>query len=86
MSQTAVQHIWYPVLLAFISINLGIINLLPFLPFDGGHIFFNVLESVRGRKVDPRVLERAIAIGVVVLVTLFILLTFNDLQRLFHFG
>jgi regulator of sigma E protease len=86
VSQTAVHQSWYPLLLAFISINLGIINLLPFLPFDGGHIFFNVLESVRGRKVDPRVLERAIAIGVVVLVTLFILLTFNDLQRLFHFG
>jgi len=86
VSQSAVHHIWYLVLLAFISINLGIINLLPFLPFDGGHIFFNVLESVRGRKVDPRVLERAIAIGVVVLVTLFILLTFNDLQRLFHSG
>ena len=85
LSQTAVRHIWYLVLLAFISINLGIVNLLPFLPFDGGHIFFNVLETVRGRKVDPRVLERAIAIGVVVLVTLFILLTFNDLQRLFHF-
>jgi len=83
VSQTAVHHLYYLMLLAFISINLGIINLLPFLPFDGGHIFFNVLESVRGRKVEPRVLERAIAIGVVVLVTLFILLTFNDLQRLF---
>ena len=76
----------YPALLAFISVNLGIINLLPFLPFDGGHIFFNVMESVRGRRVDPRVLERAIAIGVVVLVTLFILLTYNDLNRIFHIG
>ncbi len=86
MSQTAVRQSWYPILLAFLSVNLGIINLLPFLPFDGGHIFFNVMESVRGRRVDPRVLERAIAIGVVVLVTLFILLTYNDLHRIFHFG
>lgn len=86
VSQTAVQQSWYPLLLAFISVNLGIVNLLPFLPFDGGHIFFNVLESVRRRKVDPRVVERAIAIGVVVLVTLFVLLTYNDLRRIFHLG
>jgi membrane-associated protease RseP (regulator of RpoE activity) len=44
------------------------------------------MESVRGRRVDPRVLERAIAIGVVLLATLFILLTYNDLHRIFHFG
>ena len=86
LSQTAVRQNLYPYLLAFISVNLGIINLLPFLPFDGGHIFFNVMERVRGRRVEPRVLERAIAIGVVVLVTLFILLTYNDLHRIFHFG
>jgi regulator of sigma E protease len=86
VSQTAVRQSWYPILLAFLSVNLGIINLLPFLPFDGGHIFFNVMESVRGKRVDPRVLERAIAIGVVLLVTLFILLTYNDLHRIFHFG
>ncbi len=86
VSQTAVRQSWYPLLLAFISVNLGIVNLLPFLPFDGGHIFFNVMESVRGRRVDARVLERAIAIGVVVLVTLFILLTYNDLRRIFHLG
>ncbi len=86
VSQTAVRQSWYPILLAFISVNLGIINLLPFLPFDGGHIFFNSMESVRGRRVDPRTLERAIAIGVVVLVTLFILLTYNDLRRIFHLG
>lgn len=86
VSQTAVRQSWYPILLAFLSVNLGIINLLPFLPFDGGHIFFNVMEAVRGRRVDPRVLERAIAIGVVLLLTLFILLTYNDLHRIFHLG
>ncbi len=86
ISQTAVRQSWYPLLLAFISVNLGIINLLPFLPFDGGHIFFNVMESVRGRRVSTRVLERAIAIGVVLLITLFVLLTYNDLHRIFHFG
>jgi regulator of sigma E protease len=86
VSQTAERQSWYPLLLAFVSVNLGIVNLLPFLPFDGGHIFFNSVEAVRGRRVDPRVLERAIVIGVVVLVTLFFLITYNDLQRIFHLG
>ena len=45
VSQTAVRQSWYPLLLAFMSVNLGIVNLLPFLPFDGGHIFFNVVEG-----------------------------------------
>jgi len=85
-SQTAEHQGLYPLLLALVSVNLGIVNLLPFLPFDGGHIFFNVVEAVRGRRVDPRVLERAIVIGVVVLVTLFFLVTYNDLQRIFHIG
>ncbi len=77
---------WYPLLLAFISINLAIINLLPILPFDGGHIALNVVEKVRGRRVDTRVLERVMAVGVVLLITLFIFLTFNDIHRIFHFG
>ena len=82
-SQTAVHQHWYPLFLAFISVNLGIINLLPVLPFDGGHIFFNVLERVRGgRRVNKRVLERIVAVSVAVLVTLFVLLTLNDIGRL----
>jgi regulator of sigma E protease len=83
VSAQAVQQNLYPVLLAFISVNLGILNLIPILPFDGGHIFFNTLESIRGRKVSPRVMERAAAVGVVLLLTLFVFLTFNDIRRLF---
>ena len=83
ISQQAVRQSWYPVLLAFLSINLGIINLFPILPFDGGHIFFNTVESVRGRKVDRRTLERFVAVGTTLLVALFVYLTFNDIKRLF---
>ncbi len=83
VSQQAVQQHWYPLFLAFISVNLGIINLLPILPFDGGHIFFNTLERVRGgRRVDRRVIERIVAVSVAVLITLAIFLTFNDISRL----
>lgn len=82
VSREAVQQSWYPVLLAFLSFNLGLINLLPMLPFDGGHILVNTLERVRGRRLDPRIFERLTAVGTVLLVALFLLLTFNDLKRL----
>jgi regulator of sigma E protease len=83
VSGEAVRQGWYPILLALLSANLAIINLLPILPFDGGHIFFNVVEKIRGRRVSPKVLERVVAVGVTLLILLFVLLTFNDLQRIF---
>ena len=83
VSQQYVASGVYPILLAYLSFNLGLINLLPILPFDGGHIAVNVVERVRGRRLDPRVLERLVAFGTVLLVMLFIFLTFNDVKRLF---
>jgi len=83
VSQQAVQQSWYPILLAFLSFNLGLINLLPILPFDGGHIALNIVERLRGKRVNTRSLERMIAFGTVLLVMLFIFLTFNDVKRLF---
>jgi regulator of sigma E protease len=83
VSHQAVQQDWYPILLAFLSFNLGLINLLPILPFDGGHIVMNLVERVRGRRIDSRVFERMVAFGTVLLVLLFIFLTFNDVKRLF---
>ncbi len=83
VSRQAVQQSWYPVLLAFLSFNLGLINLLPILPFDGGHIAINVVEKIRGRRLNTVVFERMIGFGTVLLVMLFIFLTFNDVKRLF---
>ncbi len=83
VSRQAVQQSWYPILLAFLSFNLGLINLLPILPFDGGHIAVNLIEKVRGRRLDARILERLVAFGTVLLVMLFLFLTFNDVKRLF---
>ena len=67
VSRQAVQQDWYPILLAFLSFNLGLINLLPILPFDGGHIAMNVVEKIRGRRLDTRVFERLVAFGTVLL-------------------
>jgi len=83
VSQDAVRDGYYLILLAFLSVNLGLINLLPLLPFDGGHILFNTVEKLKGRRVDAKVLERVAAVGVTLLILLFLFLTFSDLQRIF---
>ena len=58
-------------LLAVISLSLGLINLFPFLPLDGGHIFWSLVEKVRGRPVPFSVMERAGALGFVLVIMLF---------------
>lgn len=69
-------------LIALISLSLGLINLLPFLPLDGGHIFWSIVEKVRGRPVPFIVMERAGLIGFALVIGLFILGLNNDIGRL----
>ena len=57
--------------LALISLSLGIINLFPFLPLDGGHIFWAVAEKVRGRRIPFSVMERASVVGFALVILLF---------------
>jgi len=74
----------YPslLLLALVSLSLGLINLLPILPLDGGHIFWAVVEKLRGRPASLRLMERATVIGFgLVLLLMFIGLS-NDIGRL----
>jgi regulator of sigma E protease len=69
-------------LLALVSLSLGLINLLPILPLDGGHIFWALVEKLRGAPVSLRVIERATVIGfALVLVLMFIGLS-NDIGRI----
>jgi len=70
------------ILLALVSLSLGLINLFPFLPLDGGHIFWSLVEKVRGKQVPFRVMERASAIGFVLVIMLFFLGLSNDIGRL----
>jgi regulator of sigma E protease len=69
-------------LLAVISLSLAIINLFPFLPLDGGHIFWSLVEKVRGRPVPFSVMERAGVIGFVLVLALFAVGLSNDIGRL----
>jgi regulator of sigma E protease len=68
--------------LAVISLSLGIINLFPFLPLDGGHIFWSLVEKVRGERVPFSVIERASAVGFLLILLLFVVGLSNDLGRL----
>jgi regulator of sigma E protease len=69
-------------LLAVISLSLGIINLFPFLPLDGGHIFWALAEKVRGRAIPFSVMERAGFVGFVLVIGLFAVGLSNDIGRL----
>jgi regulator of sigma E protease len=70
------------VLLALVSLSLGLINLFPFLPLDGGHIFWSLVEKLRGRPVPFSVMERAGAVGFVLVIMLFFIGLSNDIGRL----
>jgi regulator of sigma E protease len=66
-------------LIALISINLGFINLLPVPVLDGGHLLFYAVEAVRRRPVEPQVMEWAFRGGLIAILALMLLVTFNDL-------
>jgi regulator of sigma E protease len=68
--------------LAIVSLSLAVVNLFPFLPLDGGHIFWAIVEKIRGRPVPFSVIERASAIGFLLVITLFIIGFSNDIGRL----
>jgi regulator of sigma E protease len=70
------------VLFAVVSLSLGLINLFPFLPLDGGHIFWSLVEKVRGSPVPFRVMEQAGVIGFVLVIALFVIGFTNDIGRL----
>jgi regulator of sigma E protease len=69
-------------ILALISLSLALLNLLPLLPLDGGHIAFSLLEGARGRAIPRVAYERASAIGIALVLMLFFLGLTNDLSRL----
>lgn len=70
-------------LLAFISLNLALFNLLPILPLDGGHLLFIALEKVMGRRISPEVIGRVAVIGFALMLTLFLFATYADISKLF---
>jgi len=68
-------------LIALISINLAILNLLPIPVLDGGHILFFLIESIKGKPVSEKWLEWTTKFGIAFLLTLMVYVTFNDIMR-----
>ena len=69
-------YLW---LLAYISFSLGVFNLLPFLPLDGGHLLMVAIERFRGRAVSRAAFERVSAIGIALVILVFLVGLNNDL-------
>jgi regulator of sigma E protease len=68
--------------LAIISLSLAVVNLFPFLPLDGGHIFWALAEKLRGRPIPYVIIERASVVGFMLVAFLFIIGLSNDIGRL----
>ncbi|MCX5904605.1 MAG: RIP metalloprotease RseP [Proteobacteria bacterium] len=69
-------------LMAIISVNLGVLNLLPIPILDGGHIFFILMEAVKGRPLSMKKMEIAQQIGLALIVMLMVFVFYNDIARL----
>jgi len=73
-------------LMATISLNLGLLNLLPIPILDGGHIFIMALEGIARRDFSVRVKEKMLLAGFVVLMMLMATVIYNDLARITWIG
>ena len=70
--------------LAIVSLSLGVINLLPIPMLDGGHLFFYLVEMVKGSPVSESIQEIGVKIGVMLLVMLMSIALYNDFTRLLN--
>jgi regulator of sigma E protease len=73
------NYLW---VLGLISLSLALLNLLPLLPLDGGHIVFSIVEGIRGRAVKREIYERVSAVGIFLVVLLFFVGLSNDIGRI----
>jgi regulator of sigma E protease len=75
----AETYLW---VLGLLSLSLALLNLLPLLPLDGGHIAFSIVEGVRGRSVGREIYERVSAVGIALVLLLFFVGLSNDVGRI----
>ncbi len=68
---------------ALISINLAIINVLPFPALDGGRLFFLLIEKIKGSPINPKIANTANMIGFSILILLMVFITYHDVVKLF---
>lgn len=68
---------------ALISVNLGIINLLPFPALDGGRLFFLLIEKIKGSRINTKFVNTANTVGFCILIFLMLVITYHDVVKLF---
>lgn len=83
VGSASVEGGFFAQLLALISLNLALFNLLPILPLDGGHLLFIAAEKVLGRPVSEQTMGKIAALGIALVVTLFLFATYADLSKIF---
>ena len=69
--------------LCMLSINLAFLNVLPIPVLDGGHLLFLLIEKVKGSPVSERVMGYSQMVGIVLILSLMVYVTFNDVMRWF---
>ena len=72
----------YFAILALISLSLALLNLLPLLPLDGGHIAFSLIEGLRGKAVGRVVYERVSMVGIALILFIYVIGISNDIGNL----
>ena len=80
-AEESMREMWYFV--AYISVNLSFVNMLPIPGLDGGKLFFMLIELILRRKLDPKWENYCSYIGLFLVLLLFVFATYNDLMRLF---
>ena len=70
-------------LVAFLSLQLGIINLFPIPVLDGGHLLFFGIEAVKGKPLSDKFIGVSQQVGIALLIALMVLVTYNDIFRIF---
>jgi len=76
--------VYFVSFLALISVNLGVLNLLPVPILDGGLLVYLGLEKLRGKPLSSRFLEMTQMVGLALIITLMVFAFYNDLSRLFR--
>ncbi len=79
-SKAGIENILF--LIAYLSINVGFLNLVPIPAFDGGHILFIIIEMIRRKPVSPELENKIHAVGLMLLMLLMVVVTINDIMRL----
>jgi len=71
------------ILIAVLSINLSLINILPFPGLDGGRLFFLLIESLLGRRISPKASALVHSLGLAILIILMLVVTYHDIAKVF---